>query len=231
MRVNEVFYAVQGEGIHQGLPTVFVRLQGCNLHPGCTYCDTDYAREGGGTEYTDEEVIAKIVSLSPSTGTRVCITGGEPLLQVEELGELVATLNRYNYYIEVFTNGTLPKPFWWTRVHSWVVDIKTPSSGIPSKVYAGASWLDSRVTDQIKLTVGTAEDLDFARGVIAYCATKSSQVIISPITSLLTDRKKEAIIEYWSREWLQEVLEFCLEKRVRFSLQWHKIVYGDKRGV
>lgn len=229
INVNEVFYSIQGEGVNQGQPTVFVRLQGCNLHPGCTYCDTDYARKSGGTRYTTDGVVAKIVSLSPSSKTRVCITGGEPLLQVAGLEELVATLNKFNYYLEVFTNGSLPRPFWWTRVHSWVVDVKMPSSGVCSK--CAASWLDSRVTDQIKLTIGTREDLNFASRIIATCATKSPQIVVSPVASILVNESKGTIEEYWSQDWLQEVVEFCLEKRVRFSLQWHKIVWGNKRGV
>jgi len=229
LNVNEIFYSIQGEGIHQGLPTVFVRLQGCNLRPCCTYCDTEYAQEDGGYWLTIKEVIARIVSLSPSTGTRVCITGGEPLLQEEALKDLVAHLNRFRYALEVFSNGSLPKPDWWTRVHSWVIDIKAPSSGVTS-LYA-PSWFNSRVTDQIKLTVGTPEDLHFANEVVNACATMSPQVIVSPITFILANKEKGTIEEYWSKAWLQEVVEFCLKREVRLSLQWQKIVWGNKRGV
>lgn len=225
--VNEIFYSLQGEGVHQGLPTVFIRLQGCNLD--CTYCDTDYAKTGPSTKHTTEEIITKIVHLSPSTSTRVCITGGEPLLQVEALEKLVARLNKFNYYLEVFTNGSFPRPFWWTRVHSWVVDIKTPSSGVCGA--SDISWLETRTTDQVKLTVGTAQDLNYASGIITYCATKSPQIVVSPVANLLVDSKKGTVEEYWNKEWLQEVAAFCLEKRVRYSLQWHKLVWGAKRGV
>lgn len=229
MKVNEVFYSLQGEGYNQGLPTVFIRLQGCNLEPGCTYCDTEYARKDGGRELSVEEIIKEIVRLSPSTGTRVCITGGEPLYQEEELEVLVATLNKFLYYTEVFTNGTLPKPFWWTRVNSWVVDIKTPSSGIKSTHFP--EWIESRPTDQIKLTVGNSEDLEFASRIVAACATKPVRVIVSPIANLLVDKKASTITEFWNKEWLQEVAEFCIDKRVRLSLQIHKLIWGNKKGV
>jgi len=229
INIREIFYSIQGEGIHQGLPTVFIRLQGCNLNPGCTYCDTEYARKEGGTKYTIEEVIAKIVEFSPSTRTRVCITGGEPLLQEEAVGSLVAHLNRFNYFIEVFTNGSFLKPPWWTRVHSWVVDFKAPSSGVCGCTHL--TWCDTRMTDQVKLTVGTPKDLEYASGIIAHCATRNPQVVISPIASLLVNTKEQTIEEYWNREWLQEVAAFCLEKNVRFSLQWHKPVWGSREGV
>ena len=93
------------------------------------------------------------------------------------------------------------------------------------------SWFNSRVTDQIKLTVGTPEDLHFANEVVNACATMSPQVIVSPITFILANKEKGTIEEYWSKAWLQEVVEFCLKREVRLSLQWQKIVWGNKRGV
>src|SRR3972149_1543275 len=227
--VNEIFYSLQGEGYGQGLPTVFVRLQGCNLNPGCTYCDTGYARRGGGEALTAKEVVDRVVWLSPHTGTRVCITGGEPLLQEEGLGELVSILNRYLYYIEVFTNGSLPKPSWWTRVTSWVVDIKAPSSGVVS-TYA-SDWIKSRYSDQVKVTVGTSEDLSFSAGIVEDCATKHVRVMVSPVANLLLNISEGTVTEFWNRDWLQEVTEFCLDKRVGLSLQWHKLIWGDRKGA
>jgi len=203
LNVNEIFYSIQGEGINQGLPTVFIRLQGCNLEPGCTYCDTEYAKSGSFKELTVDEIVKEIVRLSPGTKTRVCITGGEPLYQEEELKGLVSVLNKFLYYIEVFTNGTLPRPVWWTKVHSWVVDIKTPSSGVRGS--HAIDWIEARSSDQIKLTVGNEADLNFASGVIMACATKNVQVVVSPIANLLVDKKASTITEFWNKEWLQEV--------------------------
>ncbi|MDE6629453.1 MAG: 7-carboxy-7-deazaguanine synthase QueE, partial [Muribaculaceae bacterium] len=75
MRVNEIFYSIQGEGAHTGVPAVFVRLSGCNLR--CPFCDTDF---NSGEEMTSEE-IAAAVNAYPAR--HVIITGGEPTLQLD----------------------------------------------------------------------------------------------------------------------------------------------------
>jgi 7-carboxy-7-deazaguanine synthase len=234
LKVNECFLSLQGEGLNQGLATVFVRLAGCNLYPGkvCSYCDTKYAQKSEGEELTPDEIVARIVKLSPWTKTRVCITGGEPLFQAG-LEELVATLNRYNYYIEVFTNGTLPRPFWYSRVNSWVVDVKTPSSGV-TLPFIG-DWMNSRSTDQIKLTVGTEEDLKFAEDIIAKMVFPAPKVIVSPVIAFdeFTDVRTEFsdTLVAVNRLWLQRVARFCIENRVHYSLQIQRVVWGNKKGV
>ncbi|RLF30939.1 MAG: hypothetical protein DRM98_06200, partial [Thermoplasmata archaeon] len=75
MKINEIFYSIQGEGKWTGLPNIFIRTAGCNLR--CTFCDTKYAYENG-VELQVEEIINKITQYPCK---HVCITGGEPLLQ------------------------------------------------------------------------------------------------------------------------------------------------------
>jgi len=220
MKINEVFYSIQGEGVYQGLPTVFVRLQGCNLMPNfCKWCDTQYARDSdGGFEMPVDEVVGEVSRLSPHYNSWVCITGGEPLWQVEELEYLVRTLTRGGYKIEVETNGSLPKPRWWTLVDSWCADIKCPSSGV-----CGISleqWFKTRPQDQVKFVVGSEEDLGFTERMLKRHMADNPTILVSPV------------INYCPvPEWLQRVAEFCKEHRVRFSLQWHKVVWGNKKGV
>jgi len=101
MLVKEIFLSIQGESASAGLPTIFIRFSGCNLR--CRYCDTTYAYEGG-ENFTSEELKAR-VSLYPYR--RVCLTGGEPLLQPkEELQRLLDLLGEWEISIE--TNGSLP---------------------------------------------------------------------------------------------------------------------------
>ena len=231
LMVNEIFLSLQGEGLNQGLPTVFVRLQGCNLTPDfCSYCDTKYAQKSGGTEMTTEEIISQIVKLSPYVKTRVCITGGEPLFQEEGLEELVAKLNKFNYYIEIFTNGTCPRPDWYTRVNSWVVDIKMPSANL--KKEACDEWLDSRASDQIKLTVGSEEDLLFAERIIASMVFRAPKVIVSPVIRLQSQGNQDWDIGSLDNLWLQRVAKFVTEHPcTRYSLQTQKVIWGNKKGV
>lgn len=235
MKVNEVFYGIQGEGVHQGLPSVFVRLQGCNLAlPRCSYCDTSYAWDSNnGRDVQVEDIVKEVSRLSPYYQSWVCITGGEPLFQFDELHELVRSLRNGGYRIEVETNGSIPMPRWWTFVDSWVADIKCPSSGVCG--VSNEEWFKTRPFDQIKFVVGDQKDLEFARGMIEKHKVDNPVVLVSPVIKLLQVRydsfADRHVCENWDVKWMEEVIEFCKEERVRFSLQWHKMVYGNRRGV
>lgn len=100
LRVNEIFYSIQGEGFWTGTPMVFVRLSGCNLR--CPFCDTDHSRF---TLMTPTQ-IADAVLRYPAR--RVVITGGEPSLQ--PLEPLVDLLHSHGITIHIETNGTNPLP-------------------------------------------------------------------------------------------------------------------------
>jgi len=221
VKVHEIYYGVQGEGVHQGVPSVFVRLAGCNLLNKCSWCDTSYAQDpDSGQEMSVEDIVAEVSRLSPYYQSWVCITGGEPLFQWDGFHELVGGLRNGGYRIEVETNGSLPMPRQWTLVDSWVVDIKCPSSGVCG--VSNEDWFKARIFDQIKFVVGNREDLDFARGMIEKHRAKNPVMLVSPVLP-----RDEAV----DANWMEEVVEFCKEMRVRFSLQWHKVVYGSRRGV
>lgn len=100
MRVNEIFYSLQGEGYHSGTPAVFVRFSGCNLR--CPFCDTDHEN---GVEMTEEEVVGAVKHYPARL---VVITGGEPALQLTE--SLVEALHVIDKTVAVETNGTLALP-------------------------------------------------------------------------------------------------------------------------
>lgn len=99
-KIAEIFRSIQGEGLYQRVPQVFVRFFGCNLQ--CVFCDTklDYFLES-----TLQDVIDKINSFKDYHS--VSLTGGEPLLQIEFLKELVSRLKQENKIIYLETNGTL----------------------------------------------------------------------------------------------------------------------------
>src|SRR5207249_9229971 len=116
--VKEIYYTLQGEGANTGRPAVFLRFAGCNLWSGregdrasaiCQFCDTDFV---GGTKFTSADQLAEEVAgqwFGNGTSQRfVVITGGEPLLQLDE--PLIASLHALGFEIAIETNGTLEAP-------------------------------------------------------------------------------------------------------------------------
>ncbi len=105
MKVAEIFYSVQGEGILTGVPSAFVRTSGCNLR--CDWCDSPYT-----SWYPEGETLSVAAVLDRLTAwpTRhVVVTGGEPLL-APDLGDLCAELRTRGYHITLETAATLFKP-------------------------------------------------------------------------------------------------------------------------
>lgn len=100
MKINEIFYSLQGEGHWTGTPAIFIRFAGCNLR--CGFCDTNHE---SGEEYDAEELIKE---LSQYPAKRVILTGGEPGLQVND--ELIEILHREGYKVHIETNGTVKLP-------------------------------------------------------------------------------------------------------------------------
>lgn len=101
MRVNEIFYSLQGEGRWTGTPSVFVRLSGCNLR--CPFCDTKHQEY---KEYSEEEIMREIAKYAPCE--HIVITGGEPSLQLTQ--SFVDALMDVGYIVAVETNGTRQLP-------------------------------------------------------------------------------------------------------------------------
>lgn len=114
--IKEIFYSIQGEGFHSGRPAIFIRFSGCNLWSGrevdrknaiCQFCDTDFVGTDGnnGGEYNSDELIDKLAAITKESECKfVVLTGGEPLLQVDNV--LVDALHKNGYYISLETNGT-----------------------------------------------------------------------------------------------------------------------------
>ncbi len=105
-KVNEIFFTLQGEGAHSGIPAVFVRFSGCNLR--CPWCDTDFTNY---TPMTAEQIVKEVRELydMPNERHKMCVlTGGEPSLQVDK--PLIDALHDAGFYICIETNGTHPLP-------------------------------------------------------------------------------------------------------------------------
>lgn len=108
MKINEIFYSVQGEGFHAGIPAVFIRFSGCNLK--CPFCDTNHFT---GNEMSVSDIIEEITKYPARL---IIITGGEPSLFLTD--ELVNKLHDKGKYVAVETNGTnkLPSSVDWVTL-------------------------------------------------------------------------------------------------------------------
>ena len=133
MQVNEIFKSIQGEGPNFGKPAIFLRTAQCNLK--CTWCDTKYTWDWKNYDFSKEvkemtidEIKDAIVNLEIK---HLVITGGEPLLQQDDLADLLSFL-KPDFYVEVETNCTiLPNKMLTDLIDQWNVSPKTKNSGNP----------------------------------------------------------------------------------------------------
>jgi 7-carboxy-7-deazaguanine synthase len=129
LKINEIFFSIQGESSWVGHPTVFVRTSGCHLR--CTYCDTKYAYHEGQYMSVDD-VVSKVTSYP---ARYVCVTGGEPLLQPTSL-ELMERLCDLGLRVSLETSGDKDCAAVDARVKK-IIDVKTPDSGAPGAFHDG----------------------------------------------------------------------------------------------
>lgn len=102
MLIQDIFFSFQGEGILIGYPQLFIRFAGCNLI--CEYCD-----ENTGGDFQDlsiDAVLDKVTPFYKKKPHSIVLTGGEPLLQVASIRELIPHFKKWPLFLE--TNGTLP---------------------------------------------------------------------------------------------------------------------------
>jgi len=203
--VKEIFYTLQGEGVHTGRAAVFCRFAGCNLWNGreddraasiCTFCDTDFVGtdgEGGGSFSSASDLADAVAAFWPKHdhGRRfVVCTGGEPLLQIDPA--LVDALHERNFEIAIETNGTIPVP----EGIDWVC--VSPKSGSVLVVTSG---------DELKVVYPQSVDPR------SYESLAFRHFFIQPMDG--KDAKNS----------LSSAISFCAENpRWRLSLQTHKLI-------
>jgi len=204
IKVNEIYFSIQGESSKAGLPCVFVRLTYCNLR--CSYCDTEYAFFEG--KYLSiEEIVSEVKKYNCQL---VEITGGEPLVQNESL-LLMKSLADDGFEVMIETGGSLPIKEIDPRVMI-IMDLKCPSSGMLKKnLYENIDCL--KPTDEVKFVLGSKEDYDWAKQTIGnYRFTEKTAVLFSVVFGKLEPVK----VVNW-------ILEDNLS--VRFQLQMHKFIW------
>lgn len=211
LRINEIFYSIQGESTFAGRPCVLVRLTGCQMR--CTWCDTEYSFHEGRLMRVDEvieEVLAHGCPLAE-------VTGGEPLLQ-PGAHTLMSGLCDRGLEVLLETGGGLDISGVDPRVRR-IVDLKCPASGeAQNNHWPNLGHL--RATDEVKLVIQDRGDYEWAREAIRkHRIDRRCTVHLSPVWDAL----EPAELAGW-------VLEDRLPARV--TLQLHKTLWGaGARGV
>ena len=196
MKVNEIFYSLQGEGFNTGTPAVFIRFSGCNLQ--CPFCDTNHA---DGKEMTEGDIIEEV---SRYKANLVVVTGGEPALQLTE--SLVEMLHLLGKTVAVETNGTIELP----ENVDWI----TLS---PKDAFLGEKAIPIlKEADELKLIFDEDMCKDARPCVSTYANINVKHRFLQPCDTGDAEKNKEII---------QKTIEYCKEHpEWRLSLQTHKIL-------
>lgn len=227
MRIAELFYSLQGEGMLIGTPSVFVRTSGCNLR--CLWCDTPYTSwEPEGEEMPLDEIVSYVQA--HSTGY-VVITGGEPMI-APEICALTERLKRLGRHITIETAGTVFAPVacdlmsispklansvpWereggrWARTHDRL-RIQTP---VLRRLMASYAY-------QLKFVIAAPEDLGEVRALVAELGAEKARVV------LMAEGADPEVLRERGR-WLAEI---CKREGFRFTPRLHIELWGHQRGV
>ncbi len=211
LKVNEIYFSIQGESSNAGLPCVFVRLTYCNLR--CSYCDTEYAFYEG-----EDKSIDEIISEVKKYGCKLIeVTGGEPLVQNESL-ELMKKLCDEGFEVMLETSGSLPIKDVDKRVKI-IMDLKCPSSKMEKKnLYENINFL--KPNDEVKFVIGDREDYNWSKEIIKkYKLNDKFEILFS----VVFDKLEPVTLVNW-------ILNDKLN--VRYQLQMHKYIWKpETKGV
>lgn len=211
LMVDEIFTSIQGEGYDSGFITTFVRLYGCNLK--CNYCDQPQ-QKGTAKKMSVESLLTKIRS---QHGTRVCITGGEPLRQ-PDIYPVIYDLISTGYAVSIETNGAIPiddVPY--VRSFKYVMDVKCPSSGVASRNHLENLGI-LKGNDEVKFVIGNREDYDYARMIMRDYPTRA-KILFSPVM--------HQIDGVWTSPVSKDLCEWVQKDRlfhVKIQCQIHKFL-------
>jgi 7-carboxy-7-deazaguanine synthase len=211
IKINEIFFSIQGESSWSGFPTVFIRTSGCHLR--CRYCDTTYAYHQG--ELMTIEQILKIVDGYKTQ--YVCVTGGEPLLQ-PAVHLLMEKLCDRGLNVSLETSGDKDCSLVDSRVKK-IIDVKTPDSGEPDAFCRTNLNFINTVTE-FKFVICSERDFywaeNFARENGLFAKTN---VLYSPSFNQVEEK------------WLAQKI-LSENSSARLQLQLHKYIWSPStRGV
>lgn len=214
MRVNEIFYSLEGEGVRAGYLAVFVRFYGCNLQ--CSYCDTRYSCDS--QQYTDMSIADIVEEVKKFGCKKITITGGEPLIQ-PDIEALIKALCDNGFEVNIETNGSIDIATYTLNPNVIItMDYKSISSEM-NEFMLPNNLKQLRNNDVLKFVVGDVSDLNDMLSVLQNNQLRC-QVFVSPVFGKI---EPVEIVEYIKNHALYN----C-----RVQLQLHKIIWNpNEKGV
>jgi 7-carboxy-7-deazaguanine synthase len=215
LKVNEIFYSIQGESTWAGYPCAFVRLTGCNLR--CAYCDTSYAYEDG-REMSVSEIVDAVSAFPASL---VEITGGEPLFQ-PKTHQLIRALADRGLPVLLETNGSISLEGTDDRA-TVIMDIKCPGSGM-SGYMQWENVARLKPQDEVKFVLSDRGDYEWALDIIKEHKLGARRAVhLAPAFG----RLEPALLASWMLESRR-----LQHSNIRLQLQLHKYIWPHvERGV
>ena len=225
MQVNEIFKSIQGEGPNFGKPAIFLRTAQCNLK--CTWCDTKYTWDWENYDFSKEVNDMTIDEIKESILdhgiNHLVITGGEPLLQQDDLADLLSFL-KPDFYVEIETNCTiLPNKMLTDLVDQWNVSPKTENSGNPLELYEDSEcyyFFANQENCFFKYVVENETDIPEIKKFVAKYNIPETRV------QLMTQASTKE--EVRSRE--KSISELAKQHNFVFSPRLHVALWGSQRG-
>jgi len=227
MKISEIFYSIQGEGMLAGVPSVFVRTSGCNLR--CAWCDTPYT--SWKPEGEDLPFGAILAEVRKHWAKHVVVTGGEPMIQ-PEIVRLTERLREFGWHITVETAGTV-----YQAVACDLMSISPKLANSTPTRREGGKWavqhdklryqpevlkqLMAEYPYQLKFVVSEPEDLLEIEGILKETGADRSRVVLMP-----EGVSPEALYE--RSKWLVEI---CKQEKFRYGPRLHIDLFGNQRGV
>ena len=254
MKVIEIFKSIQGEGLYIGSPMVFVRLAGCNYT--CPWCDTKYSWDvDSGDEYTPDELYSKILEIGGYDNFNVCFTGGEPMLQQDEIGKLIPWLHsKWWISTHIETNGSIIPKGPIRRIKHWVISPKLRYITAKEMIEGILSvYLYGDV--QLKFVVSSKADIIDVNEFIQNFRERSYRgnrirypIIIQPeryeasnidgLDAVLIcddDWVEQSVHKGMYLRSMEQIIGWCNDHLTncnwRVLPQLHYLIWGDKRGV
>ncbi|MCX6622184.1 MAG: 7-carboxy-7-deazaguanine synthase QueE [Acidobacteria bacterium] len=223
MKISEIFYSVQGEGMLAGVPSVFVRTSGCNLR--CRWCDTPYTS----WEPTGEEMeIDRILDTVRGYGaTHTVVTGGEPMI-APGIEALTLRLNDLGHHITIETAGTVFKGVVCDLMSISPKLANSTPEGPPAASHERLRYqpavlrqLMQHYEFQLKFVVRDPEDLPEVDRTVQDLQADPARVVLMP----------EGVDSALLRQRALWIVEACKGRHYRFSPRLHIDLWGGRRGV